>query len=188
MFVAPLGVVLVLEGSAISPSAAAIKSSCQVVQGRSDEAQAHGDFFNLQTSSVSTKTDCGSPVGGRTSGPPPVLITKTDACLPIRAGGVVNIAITCIGQGALDLQTCDPALGAQFSPTTIQTLQPDGTYSAPDLNTVLTCNRAPGTAPAAVSQADFRTLQLAPSAITVGPAQGWIPVNMITIVYTDAQP
>ncbi|WP_139185751.1 hypothetical protein [Sanguibacter gelidistatuariae] len=156
---------------------------------RSDAAQAQGDFLNLQASSALSSKGCGRPTKGTIpSSPPSTLITSTEACEATGAVGVVNIAVACLGQAALDLENCDPNLGFEVSPTTIQTLQPDGTYSAADLNTVLVCNRAPGAAPVVVTQADFRALQLTPSPIVVGPAQGWVPVNMITIVYTDAQP
>ncbi|SDD25183.1 hypothetical protein SAMN05216410_3047 [Sanguibacter gelidistatuariae] len=108
--------------------------------------------------------------------------------MPTTIYETANIAAACVGQAGLDLQTCDPDLGFTVNPTVIQTLQADGTYSEPELNSVLVCNRAPGTAPLVVTQADFRTLRLTPSAIVVGPTQGWVPVNMIAVVYTDAQP
>lgn len=180
---------VVSDGAAEAHSKPSFGAMCNGTEGRESGVALTENLVRLHLSSTQTASGCNATTQqSPPAGPPPTLITATQSCEPAGAVGIINTVLACVTQGALDLSACDPDLGAQFSPTTIQTLQPDGTYSAPDLNTVLTCNRAPGQAPTVVTQSDFRTLQLAPSIITVGPAQGWIPVNMITIVYTDPQP
>ena len=64
-------------------------------------------------------------------------------------------------------------------------LLPSGEWSAPEINSLMSCND-----PSVVvfTAADFRALALVPSAIVVGPPGGWLPVNMVNVVYTDATP
>ncbi|WP_066463042.1 hypothetical protein [Sanguibacter suarezii] len=116
-----------------------------------------------------------------------MLITRTETCEATTALGIVGVAGTCIGRAVAEMQDCDPTLGFELAPTVIQTLQPDGTYSNPTLNSVVACNTT-DPAPLVVTEADFRTLPLTPSTITVGPPHGWIPVTMATIAYTDPHP
>ena len=188
-----IGLALVVL-SCQTPTASAIAlgwpaAVCGPEADRESTAKFDGDDLNLHATSTDVGAGCGAPAaGGTPSGPPTTLITSTDACVPTTIYGSSGIAAACVGQAGLDLQNCDPDLGFDVSPTSIQTLQPDGTYSEPRLNSVLVCNQAPGAAPVVVTQADFRTLPLTPSAIVVGPSQGWVPVNMITVVYTDPQP
>ena len=52
------------------------------------------------------------------------------------------------------------------------------------MNSVVTC--AQQAVAVTVTAEDFRALPLTPSAIWVGPPGGWLPVNMVNVVYTDA--
>ncbi|WP_143556731.1 PKD domain-containing protein [Sanguibacter antarcticus] len=72
---------------------------------------------------------------------------------------------------------------ATIAATDVQVLLPDGTWSAPEINSLMYCND-----PSAFTftAADFQALALLPSAIVVGPPGGWLPVNMVNVVYTDA--
>ena len=118
---------------------------------------------------------------------PPILITTTKACDAID-GSRPALLDTCEALAVTQIATCDPILGYRPQTTMIQTLRPDGTYTTPVLNSVIVCNTAPEAPPIVVTEADFRALPLVPPVITVGPAQGWVPVNMATIVYTDPHP
>ena len=146
--------------------------------------------MNLEASVKTTRNSCTAPLATTLAGPPPILITTTTACDPIR-GTQPELLATCENLAATQIAACDPLLGYRAQTTMIQTLRPDGTYTTPVLNSVITCNtapEAPEAPPIVVTEADFRSLPLTPSTITVGPAQGWIPVNMDTVVYTDPQP
>lgn len=70
---------------------------------------------------------------------PPTIITSTDACDPTRGTSTANVLATCEELAATQIAACDPVLGYRFHATMIQTLQSDGTYTNPVLNSVIAC-------------------------------------------------
>ena len=111
---------------------------------------------------------------------PSVRVTESELC---QAEGTAATA-ACLAGGVVDaVAQCETPEDATIAPTDIQVLLPTGEWSAPEINSLMSCND-----PSVVvfTAADFRALALLPSAIVVGPPGGWLPVNMVNVVYTDA--
>ena len=162
--------------------------SCGTSADRESSVQMSEDLIRVQVSRGVQSGCVGQSEGAPLpAAPPPILITTTKACDAID-GSRPALLDTCEALAVTQIATCDPILGYRPQTTMIQTLRPDGTYTTPVLNSVIVCNSAPEAPPIVVTEANFRALPLVPSVITVGPAQGWVPVNMATIVYTDAHP
>lgn len=110
---------------------------------------------------------------------------KTATC-----GGPGVFAMACAIVGATEAaERCEDPLDFDFAPTTISELDRFGNWTAPVHNSFVACATAPAAPPPVVfTEADFQALPIAPSTIVVGPAGGWLPVQMDNIAYTDATP
>lgn len=136
-------------------------------------------------SSSKFTSGCGAPPAPSkpSSGPPAsVPVTVKDTC------DASDVRAICEAVAAGDIAACDPALGYTGELVTYSTINVPGYAPAPYPSVEIACN-APTVAPAiTVTETDFRSLPLTPSTISVGPAHGWLPVNMAAAVYTDSQP
>ena len=144
------------------------------------------DLSAIETSS----RGCGAQPPRGTTAPPPKPITATVPCTPASdpARTSDDMRGVCEAVAATQIAACDPALGYTGDLITYPSIDIPGYRPAPYPSALITCNTTPQAPPIVVTEADFRALLLTPSSIVVGPPQGWVPVNMIAVVYTDASP
>ena len=176
---------------AVIPTAQAIAPrSCGATTVRADAGQASGDAVDIGLSVHQSDMSCAvpsTPGASRPRATPSTAATPiTKSCAPDTPGSATRAV--CEAVAAADIAACDPELGYTGQLITYPNIDVPTYRPAAYPSASITCNTAPEAPPIVVSEADFRSLPLTPSTITVGPPQGWVPVNMITVVYTDAQP
>lgn len=169
------GVLILAVSLSLAPLAGASSASPSVV--RDDEITGYADDDSFRLGLTGSETVDFDNAG---NSQPDFRITESSLC---GAGAV--FAAGCAGGGLLDAaEQCVVPEDSTIAATDIQVLLPTGEWSAPEINSLMNCND-PG-APVVFTAADFRALALVPSAIVVGPPGGWLPVNMVNVVYTDA--
>lgn len=115
--------------------------------------------------------------------PPSHVVESVDQCISDVPGAASAIG-TCLAIGAREAEECAAPGDLTLDLTQIRERGEDGSLGDAEMNSVLAC--AAQAVAITVTTEDFRALPLAPSTIWVGPPGGWLPVNMVNVVYTDA--
>lgn len=129
-----------------------------------------------------TSTACPPP---KETGPSAQVVEVADPCVR-QFTGAISTNLTCAGVAAQNVPDCTGET-PRLDPAEAAAAEAAGLVAGPRVVRVLACPEIAEPVPLAVTVTveEFRALPLTPSAIWVGPPGGWLPVNMVNVVYTD---
>lgn len=116
---------------------------------------------------------------------------STDRCSTGARGVATTGTTDCAFQAARALGICASGQISAVGPADASRLDTDGS-SGPEPDVVPGCEPPATTDPVAVTvtvtENDFRSMPLVASTVSVGPEGGWLPVNMVVVVYASSDP